>query len=256
LTESANAQINQTPLDQKPSNGVKYDVMRGIAEETATSTFTLFEIDLETVTKLNGNVGKYTSVSSAPVVGAGQTIASGDWEFNKPVEFNVMSTTEPSMTSVTGGTDGALVKDTDYFITKGDGNSWTINVIDSTTVTIEAQDIVMVFDYTSVESEVMTSGGGVNQDNVAIRLTNKTEYKADAAVAAQLTISVGDAYHKVTVLVLHKGVQTSGFGLDFKDKDATDAALAPSYEFLFENDTDRTIKEQLYSLTRTNAVLS
>ena len=256
LTNSLNAQVNQTPLDQKPQNGTKYAAMKGVAEETATASFELFEIDLETITKLNGNVGKYTAVSGTPVTGATQKIVSGNWEFNKPVLFNVMSTVEPTITSVTGSVDGLLVKDTDYFISKGAGSSWTINVIDSATVTVETQDIDIVFDYTPKVSEKMSSGGGTTQDEIALRLTNKTQYKADAAVAAELSIAIGEGYNVVTVMTLHKGVQTSGFGLDFKDKDATDPALSPAYEFEFEVDENRPVLEQLYDIERYNEKLN
>lgn len=258
LTESASVTVTQTPLDQKPANGTKCSVMEGIAEETGAASFALFELELETLTKLNGNVGKYTAVAGTPVVGATQTLSSGAWEYDKPVEFSVISTVEPTVTAITGSVDGALstTKGTDYDIVKLSTYRWGIYIIDSVTVTTEVQDIDITFNYTPVESEVMTSGGGTNQDNIALRFTNKTEYKADAAVAAQLSIAAGAAYHQVTEITMHKGVQTSGFGLEFKDKDATDPAIAPLFEFTFENDITKPIQERLYKVERYNAVLS
>jgi hypothetical protein len=65
----------------------------------------------------------------------------------------------PTINSVTGSVDGALVLDTDYFVTKLPEAGWAIYVVDSVSVTTESQDIVINVDYTPAAQTILKRGG-------------------------------------------------------------------------------------------------
>jgi len=57
---------------------------------------------------------------------------------------------------VTGGTDGLLVADTDYFVGQNADGDTIITIIDSTTVTTEAQTMTVVYGYTPSAGNILS----------------------------------------------------------------------------------------------------
>ncbi len=101
--------------------------------------------------------------------------ASGSWNYSKFIAFDKQNGdgTQPTVNSVTGGTNGALVLNTDYFIMKDDDGIWGYYVIDSATVTTEAQTMTADIDYTPSASRTVYSGGVSTLPEIFIRITNE-----------------------------------------------------------------------------------
>ncbi|MDB5344264.1 MAG: hypothetical protein JWP89_2641 [Schlesneria sp.] len=95
-----------------------------------------------------------------------QVVASGAWSYNKFIPFEFQNGDGSAITpdSVTAGTNGALVSETDYFIGRDGDGTRGIFIKDSATVTTLSQTITIVFDYTPAASKVLT--GGTNQTAV------------------------------------------------------------------------------------------
>jgi hypothetical protein len=94
------------------------------------------------------------------VTGEDQVISSGSWAYDKFYPFANQNAdgSQPTINSVSGGTDGALVEDTDYYIVKNEDGRWGIIITDSTDVTTEDQDITVNMDYTPAESYQLDMG--------------------------------------------------------------------------------------------------
>ena len=65
----------------------------------------------------------------------------------------------PTITSVEGSVDGALTVDVDYFLVSLPEVGYGIYVIDSATVTTEAQDLDIVYNYTPSAQTILKRGG-------------------------------------------------------------------------------------------------
>lgn len=105
-----------------------------------------------------------TPVAASIVNNHVQTVASGSWTYDTFIPFDAQNGdgTYPNVDSVTLGTDGAIVLNTDYVKTKDPATGkWGITIRDSSTVTTQAQAVVIQFDYTPAASQVLT--GGTNQ---------------------------------------------------------------------------------------------
>lgn len=102
--------------------------------------------------------GTPADVAGSIVNNYSQVEASGAWAYNTfiPFDFQDGDGTAPVVDSVTGGTDGALVLNTDYMLVKNAQGQWGIIVIDSATVTTLAQTMTIQFDYTPNASENLT----------------------------------------------------------------------------------------------------
>jgi len=122
--------------------------------------------------------------SGTPVAGTlveehEQVISSGGWNYNKFIAFDYQNGAKTIITpdSVTLGVNGAIVLDTDFVIveqTPGSG-IWGIVIIDSATVTTEAQSVTIVYDYTPYASQTTYSGGKTTIPYFMIRITNTDE---------------------------------------------------------------------------------
>lgn len=113
---------------------------------------------------LSGGLITEETTAGTPVVGGTQTVASGAWAYSQFIELTGKESdgSQPTINSVTGSVDGALVLDTDYFVMKGVGG-WGIYIIDSATVTTEAQNIVIDSDYTPAAGSTLYSGTSSKQ---------------------------------------------------------------------------------------------
>lgn len=131
-----------------------------IKNMVATGTFEMYQLYLENIQKLLDGAATVSSVAGTPVTGYSQVVASGDWNYEKfiPLEKQNGSGAKITPTSVTGSVDGALVLNTDYFLVKNEEGTWGLYIIDSTTVTTEAQNITIVYDYTPAASKTLKMG--------------------------------------------------------------------------------------------------
>jgi len=120
-----------------------------------------------------------TPVAAAIVNNHSYVISSGGWNYNKFIPFDYQNGDKSKITpgSVTLGVDGAIVLDTDFVIVEREAGSgiWGIVIIDSLTVTTEAQSVTIVFDYTPNASQTIYSGGKTTIPYFMARITNTDE---------------------------------------------------------------------------------
>jgi hypothetical protein len=245
-----------TKLDVAVNNGSKPKELKGVADQTYTVTGNFLENSLLNISSLRGGIDTTTSVTDTPVVAAPQTVSSGNWEYDKPFNLAFVMSAAPSAVTVTGETDGALVENTDFFVIKQNAYTWGVYVIDSATVTTEAQDLTLAVSYTPVIQTVQSTGGGVEQDEIYVRLTNRTLSTADAADAAQTGITIGDDIYRVREYHFYWGTVNVGNTMTFKDKTDTDPSLPYAFSAIFLNDPDRTSKDQLGKVVAYNVKVS
>lgn len=235
-----------TPLEPVVNNGTKPRLARGVASQTASVTANLIENDYANIAALRGGIDVISTSTGAAIAGATQTVVSGKWEYDKPFELTINSSVAPSAVSVTGSVDGALVENTDFFVVKLGATKYGIYVIDSVTVTTEAQDLDLVYTYTPVIGTTVTTGGLVIQDNVWVRIYNRTPDTADAVDASEAGITEGDAIYRTVEYNFYYGTVSAGDAQTYKDKNDTDPIVVYPLAMAFENDPDRNAGSQLY----------
>ena len=125
---------------------------------------------------MRGSLDTIVANAGVLVPAASQTSASGDWAYNEFIPFENQNGdgTIIAVTSVTGGTDGPIVAETDYFVSLVDG-VYGIVIIDSATVTTESQAFVIVYAYTPSASTDYYTGGKTELPYFYVRLTNENE---------------------------------------------------------------------------------
>lgn len=127
--------------------------------------------------------------------GVDQVVASGAWIYDKLIELENQNNdlSKPTINSVTLGTDGAIVLNTDYAIGQDAGSGrWGILIRDSVTVTTEAQSVTINYDYTPAAAQVLTGGTSKTATPRYVKITGPSEDDStierivtlDAAVAA------------------------------------------------------------------------
>jgi hypothetical protein len=228
-----------TPLDGEPDNAAKPKRADGVASQEVVVTGNLWENDPVKLAALRGGIDVVTSTAGTPVAAASQVIASGDWAFDVPFELEGQNATGlvQTITSVTGSVDGPLVARTDYVSAKNSNNKWGIAVTDSATVTTLEQTITVVYGYTPAASTVVTTGGLVSADRVWIRMINRTIDKADAVVAAELSIAVGTPYYYVSQYDVFYCVVNAGITQTFKNKDDTNPTVTVPISLIGESES-------------------
>ena len=161
------------------------DDLRQFAEgDKVQLAFILAEINLTNLAKLDKGLVNLTTVAGTIVNNHSQVVASGAWAYNTFIPFEHQNGDGSAITpdSVTGGTNGALVSETDYFITTVNGVRGII-IKDSATVTTLAQTITIVFDYTPNASKKITFNKIGTKQLVVCRITNTdadgNEFKID-----------------------------------------------------------------------------
>ena len=232
---------NIVPLDGEPDNAQKPARADGVAEQTITITGNLWENDPVKIAALRGGIDVVTQTAGTPVVGASQVKASGEWKFDVPFELDGQNASglAPSITSITGSVDGVIVSPADYSLVKDNGNNkWSIMIIDSATVTTEAQAMTVLYDYTPSVNTKVTSGGIVAAGRVWIRMINRTVDKADATVAAELGIAVGTPYYYVSQYDVFYCIVNAGNVQTFKNKDDTSPTITVPISLLGESSPD------------------
>lgn len=241
-----------TALDQTPDNGATPDRALGVASQTVTLSFNLWETDQQNISNIRSGIDLFTLVPGAIVNNENQVITSGSWDFNVPILLEAQNANQmqPTINSVTAATDGALVLNTDYFVTVIDG-FYYITIIDSTTVTVTTQNITINTDYTPPQRNRRTTGGLTNQTPIEIRLTNRNPDTADAAdAAANAGISLNDPIWRTTQYVFYRGTVSAGEAVTFPAETGTETIIRYPFEGTFINDPTRTAGDQLFSVEK------
>jgi hypothetical protein len=136
-------------------------------------SFVLAEINLTNLAQFDKGLVNLTNVAGTIVNNHSQVVASGDWAYNKFIPFEYQNGDGSAITpdSVTAGTNGLLVSETDYFITNVNGVRGII-VKDSATVTTLVQTITIVFDYTPNASKKITFTKIGTKELIVCRIEN------------------------------------------------------------------------------------
>jgi len=131
----------------------------------AVATCELYQLYLTNIQKVLDGLATVTTVDGSKVEDYDQTASSGDWAYNEFIlctyqnaDGTVLQIDAQGYPDVSGSVDGALAHDTDYFVVKDAEGRWGIIVIDSATVTTEAQDLTISYDYTPAESKTLKMG--------------------------------------------------------------------------------------------------
>lgn len=199
------------------------------------SSFSLSQIELSNINKLMSGTTEYTSVAGPTVSGATQTVSSGDWAYNKfvPIENQNGDGSAITVNSVSGGTDGPLVEDTDYYVGQNAQGKYGIFVIDSATVTTESQDLTLDYDYTPSASRQLSGGSS------SVELTPR---------AFRLRKNLGTvASPKYFTVYIYAAVNEGGLALTFPRFDSTDPNTI-EVSLVGQLDTDRSDLDQLFSI--------
>lgn len=140
-------------------------------------TFNLAEINFDNLAVLDSGLISLSTVAGVLVSGAEQLEVSGAWNFNQFIKILNQNGDGSAITvnSVTGATDGALVEDTDFYVTQNEAGEYGIMIIDSVGVTTIAQNITIDYDYTPNASKKITFNESGNKTLKAMRLINIDE---------------------------------------------------------------------------------
>lgn len=184
---------------------------KNMSVSIAPSGFRTWAADIQA--KLSGGLITSTTVAGTLVSGEDQTVASGAWEYDTFIELTGQNSdgTQPTINSVEGSIDSTLVEGTDYNVVKAPGG-WGIAVIDSATVTTEAQVLTINTDYTPSSGVILKSGtNSTILTYMQVRLRHYTESDFSKYDYEML-------FHKVVAdagsMTMTKGGSLSGNTLD------------------------------------------
>lgn len=199
-----------------------------------TVTASFYQQYLEKISKLMGGAGTYSTVAGTLVSGAEQTLASGDWAYNTfyPITNQNGDGSAITVNSVTGGTDGALVADTDYVLSVANG-VYGITILDSVTVTTLSQDMVIDYDYTPSAQEIIKVGSAsVDITAYEVRIRKPIEGTS-----------------KYQTMYIYSAANEGGFTFGFPRYDVDDVPFQ-EVTLVGTVDTSRTDTDQLFSIVR------
>jgi len=130
------------------------------------------EINCTNLALMNGGQIVTSNVAGTLVSGHLQTIASG-FSLNASIELNGQNANgnAPTIVSVVGSVDGAMVAGTDYELVKV-ASKWTIVFLTGTTT---AQTVAVTYDYTPATKKLVTFNATGIKSGVFMRLTNVNE---------------------------------------------------------------------------------
>lgn len=235
-TFAAGATMTHNFDKQELESGNNGKVISNIKNETVEiAPSALWTWDLDAIQKLGGGIYTVTNVAGTPVAGATQTIASGSWAYNKFIQITNQNGdgSEITINSVTLGTDGAIVEDTDYYKGQNAAGAWGIFVIDSATVTTENQTVEIDYDYTPSQGKTLKSG---SQSVVLTRYQARLRHYTDAPLTT----------YDIEMIIFSTDVNA---GLSFAFKGANEEGLNEITLSLTGNvDTSLTDGEGLFSL--------
>jgi hypothetical protein len=188
------------------------DILGQMKNFTADLSFVLQEFNVDKINEIGSGLFEQADIAGTPVVGANQTVNNGNWELDKLIELSGQNASgaQPTINSVTGSVDGALILDDDYFVTQTKAGKWAIYVVNTGTATAtQAQNITINTDYTPAEAKRLFAGAAtVELVPQVVRFINTDEngkvrqltiYRADLGDGG-FTFSFGSA--------LNEGVNT------------------------------------------------
>lgn len=141
--------------------------------------------------------------------GIDQVVASGKWNYDKFIELTHQNhdLSKPTINSVTLGTDGAIVLNTDYAVVKDSGTGhWGIVIRDSATVTTEAQSVTINTDYTPAAAQILSGGDSKTATPRFVRITGPSENDANV----QRIITLDAAVASSDLLIAFVDVENAG----------------------------------------------
>lgn len=215
-------------------------VQEELSDETVEISVSMGQVlNLDLIEALSGGLFTKSTTSATPVSGATQTKSSGSWSFDTPFllingsndQVVNNSAVKPTINSLTGSTDGALVEGTDFFIVWLEGSGWGIVVIDSTTVTTESQDLDVDMDYTPFASTIIKRGG--------VKVITPIEMKFETL----------DPNNKTVTYRFYRVFPQGNFGHGFSPENDAQPITA-DMTFTGRKDTSRTVNDQLMSIER------
>jgi hypothetical protein len=201
-----------------------------VQDQTCEVDYTMLEFDLNVMQQVRGGIDDYSTIAGAPVNGYSQLALAGSWKFNKFIKFASQnadgSIINPS--SVTAGTDGALVAGTDYYVGQNGAGEYGIFIVDSANVTTENQNITIVYTYTPIAAQVIKTGGKTSILSKYVRLTNTRTGKR-------------------FMITVYKAQNADGISIDFPGDDEG-KAWENNVKFTGSKDPNRAEGDQLFTI--------
>lgn len=162
------AENSEVEFDNCPS------ITKFMKGDRASFQFSLAEVDFTTLSKTDDGLINVVAVAGTPVTGATQSVGANTKAFNEliVIENQMGNGNAPSITSVVGSVDGALVANTDFFLLENSDGKWGIIIVDSATVTTMNQSFVITYDYTPNASKKITFNTTGQKLGKYARITN------------------------------------------------------------------------------------
>lgn len=202
-----------------------------VSNETAAVTLSSGRVlDPEFLNDITGGLYTKEVVAGTLVTGANQVVASGTYEYDGVVLFENQNgdLSQPSVTSITGATDGLLVAGTDYELVKLPEIGWGVYFVTGGAITTLLQDMTIVYDYTPNAKTILKRGG--------IKIITPIE------LAFQTTDENGDYVQIIFYKCFTDGADGHGFSPEL-----TAEPITMDLTFTAKKDTNRTDGDQLYS---------
>ncbi len=210
-----------------------------VSDETIDITISAGQVlDLGLISSLTGGLYTYTTVDGTPVAGADQVVGSGDWNYDKTILLaNQMGDgTQPTINTVTGSVDGVLVLDTDYFVANLSGAGWAVVILDSATVTTEAQDMTINTDYTPAAQTILKRGG--------IKIIEPIELAFQTIASNQ-----SDGSDEYVTYYFYKCFSNGNIGHGFSPENTAEP-ITMDLGFTAKKDANRETGDKLYKVVR------
>ena len=173
LAETAEILFDNTDSIKKGKNGKKFN-----------ATFDIAESDLDTIKEMNDGLFSVANTAGTLVSGASQVVAADSYAFNQFIKIENQNGDGGAITvnSVTAGTDGLLVADTDYYVGQNANGEYGIFILDSVTVTTVSQTQTIDYDYTPNASKTLTAVDSALKVEKVVRITNANSAGASYTV--------------------------------------------------------------------------
>lgn len=232
VVENLAAKEVMTITDRKADNGA---IDTHVSDQHAEISFDQLEALKESARAiLRGATFDTTTPTAAEIVNNHSfVVASGAWAYDQfiPLDYQNSDGSKITPDSVTGGTDGALVLGTDYYIIKdGATGKWGIAIKDSATVTTLAQTMTIVYDYTPAASKLVETGG-----------------KASGLPRFMVKLENVDASGLYTTLTFFSVRIDGGIEFAYKRDDDGDNLIRRPIRLRADLDTTKAVGKQLFS---------
>lgn len=174
-------------------------------------TFDLAEINFDNLSVLDAGMINLTTVAGSLVSGAEQIVSAGAWNYSQFIKIENQNGDGSAITvnSVTGGTDGALVEDTDFYVGQNENGDYGIFVLDTVDVTTLNQTITIDYDYTPNASKKLTFNEQGNKTLKVMRIINT------------------DENNKTLKIDINEGTNFAPISIDFAGDEEDDVAILP-----------------------------